>query len=211
MNNMPRNYQIARTPKDGLEPVRKPSVLDIAWAAGIYEGEGSCNTAVGHKSAFTVQVTQKDPEFLYKLRDLFGGSVKGYNNGGFWINHWRVSGNKARAFLGAIYPMLTSRRKEQIDATGARKFLNDTAHLISIGRESAECAIYSSLWVWMQQKEIESRKLAKEHKTKRVNKHYADKSSDKVWMEKRRLATAKWRAEKKQKQLLNVVEMKKTA
>lgn len=157
-------------------------------------------------------MTQKDPEFLYKLRDIFGGSVKGYDNGGFWINHWRVSGNKARAFLGSIYPMLTARRKEQIDATGARGFLNDTAHLISVERKSEECPIYRSLWDWMDEREVESRKLAKEHKTKRVNKHYADKSQDKVWMEKRRLATAKWREEKKKKeQLLNVVEMKKTA
>jgi hypothetical protein len=209
---MKRDYQIARTAKEGLEPVRKPTELDIAWAAGIYEGEGSCNTTVKHKTAFTVQITQKDPEFLYRLRDLFGGSVKGYDNGGFWIHHWRTSGNKARTFLGSIYPFLTVRRKAQIDATGARYFLNDAAHLISAQRTSVECPIYSSLWKWIEEKEVESRKQAKEYKTKRMNQHYADKSKDKVWMEKRRLATAKWRAEKKNKeQQSNVLEMKKIA
>lgn len=212
MTKMPRDYQIARTAKDGLEPVKKPTELDIAWAAGIYEGEGSCNTPTKHKSAFTVQITQKDPEFLYKLRDLFGGSVKGYDNGGFWIHHWRTSGNKGRAFLGAIYPFLTVRRKSQIDATGARIFLNDAAHLVATPRISPECQIYSSLWTWIEQKEVESRKQAKEHKTKRMDKHYADKSKDQAWMEKRRLATARWRAENKIKeQQSNVLEMKKIA
>jgi hypothetical protein len=207
---MQRDYQIARVAKDGLDPVRKPTELDIAWAAGIYEGEGSCNTAVKHKSAFTVQITQKDPEFLYKLRDLFGGSVKGYDNGGFWIHHWRTSGNKARVFLGSIYPFLTVRRKTQIDATGARYFLNDAAHLISAQRTSPECPIYSSLWEWIEQKEVESRKQAKEFKTKRMNQHYAENSKNPDFMEKRRQWTAAWRARKKQEQQ-NVVEMKKIA
>jgi hypothetical protein len=209
---MPRDYKIARNPKDGLEPVRKPTELEIAWAAGIYEGEGSCNTTAKRSNTFSVQVTQKDPELLYKMRDLFGGSVKEYNNGGFMIHHWRTSGNKGRVFLACIYPFLTARRKAQIDATGARTFLDDVSDLIAVERQSAECAIYRSLWDRIEQKEVESRKLAKEFKTKRMTEHYAQNSSNPEFMEKRRQWTAAWRARKKQeKQLLNVVEMKKIA
>ena len=53
----------------GLPPTKSPSLLDIAWAAGIVEGEGSFGGK--KRSTVTVQVCQKEPEILHKLRDFF--------------------------------------------------------------------------------------------------------------------------------------------
>ena len=57
-----------------LEPTKVPSELDIAWAAGVYEGEGSICEPTPTASA-RIAVAQKDTEILYRLRDWFGGSV----------------------------------------------------------------------------------------------------------------------------------------
>jgi hypothetical protein len=207
-----RDYKIVRNQKGGLEPIRVPSILEVAWAAGIYEGEGSCITSDKKKNAFSVMIAQKDPELLYRLRDMFGGSVKPYMNGGFSINHWRVSGNYGRVFLALIFPYLTARRKAQIEATGAKWFLDEVSQLMYTDRASQPCDINASLWKWLEERAVDSRKKAKVHKKTRQDQFYLDHKNDSAWMEKRRLAVAKWRAKKKSKeQLLNVVEFKKIA
>jgi len=126
-----------RENKPGLEPIKVPTAIDVAWAAGIYEGEGTCSIKGGSsgKGSYSTTVSQKDPELLYRLRDLFGGSVNLYKVGTkrkFEVHHWLVSGDKARGFLAAIYPFLTCRRKAQIDATNARFFLEYASDLLRI-------------------------------------------------------------------------------
>ena len=111
-----------------LEPTEVPTTLDIAFFAGFYEGEGSVWTRKGY-NALTVYVPQKEPELLYKMRNFWGGSVRFIVNRGTkasptfegydsWKNplyRWQISGDRARAFLRAIYPFLSSRRREAID------------------------------------------------------------------------------------------------
>lgn len=208
---MKRRYDIVRRDKPGLDANRIPTNLDVAWAAGIYEGEGSC-IAPGKSHSFSVQVSQKDPELLYRLRDLFGGTVKPYMNGGFSIYHYKACGDRGRVFLAAIYPYLTVRRKAQIDATRAKLFLDECADIINMSRPSHECPIVAALWVRIGEYVEQQRKKAKAHKVERHNKYYEDNKDNPEWMEKRRLATAKWRSEKKlQGQQPNVLEMKKIA
>lgn len=122
---------IRTTYRRDLEPTKTPSCLDIAWAAGIYEGEGSCVRGGNGKRSFVASVPQKDPEILYRLRDMFGGSVKEYANTGtnvcsgpVTIHAWRICGDRCRIFLAVIYSYLTARRKAQIDATPVRVFLD---------------------------------------------------------------------------------------
>jgi hypothetical protein len=108
-----------------LDPTTIPSPIDIAWAAGFYEGEGSCQ---GYKKrSLVAHVCQKDPESLYRLRDLFGGSVNEYANPGMsgkgTIFKWVAGGDKARLFLALIYPFLTARRKSQVDKSRALEFM----------------------------------------------------------------------------------------
>lgn len=97
--------------KPGLEAKRTPTVADIAWAAGIFEGEGSV-ASVGGARAY---VGQKDRWILERLRDLFGGTISLARNQKYAAEYWswHISGTRARGFLMTIFGFLSPRRKEQ--------------------------------------------------------------------------------------------------
>lgn len=107
--------------KPGVEAREHPTVRLIAWAAGIYEGEGTCyGDAHGTIHA---QVVQKDPWLIERFRDLFGGAVypkatpaeiMGRPSPTRSIWAWRASGARARGFLMTIYIFMSPRRKAQI-------------------------------------------------------------------------------------------------
>lgn len=108
-----------------LDATTVPTELDIAYAAGFYDGEGTCYAKCGKYAQ--ARVFQKDPEMLYKFRDFFGGNVRpvaghaarGINGGPLF--EWAVTGTRAKEFLRKIYPFVSSRRKQQIDATNFRE------------------------------------------------------------------------------------------
>lgn len=109
-----------------LDATKVPSVIDIAWSAGIYEGEGTCRNCGNTKRGIAVQVVQKDPEILYRLRDWFGGSV-GYAHSRTrkmddQIHVWSACGDRARIFLALTYGFLSARRKHQVDAIRAFEY-----------------------------------------------------------------------------------------
>jgi len=79
------------------------SIRDIAWAAGIYEGEGNF-------TGKTVRVVQKDSWLVYELQRIFGGKVKQYNG----YHQWTMHGWKCRGFILTIFTFLSPRRKAQI-------------------------------------------------------------------------------------------------
>ena len=107
-----------------------PTTLDIAWAAGIFDGEGSCSSIKnpdGTLKTQQVSVGQKDRWMCDRLRDLFGGYVSdhGIRHWDHWIgkkNHrgthagysWHIHGPRARGFLMTIYKFLSPRRQDQI-------------------------------------------------------------------------------------------------
>lgn len=109
-----------------LDPTKTPTAIDIAWAAGVYEGEGHCRNR--SKNGFLVQVVQKDTEILVRLRDWFGGTISVCSAKSRpperTVHAWQLCGNRARFFIARIYPMLSSRRKVQVDDTRALQFLN---------------------------------------------------------------------------------------
>lgn len=106
-----------------LKAQAHPTVMDIAWAAGIYEGEGCCwlrprskDYRTNHLPAIC-SVGQKEPWLTNRLLDLFGGSVACYTNKrGETQNYWRCSGARARGFLMTIYNFLSPHRKLHIRA-----------------------------------------------------------------------------------------------
>ena len=100
-----------------LLPTKHPTTLDIAWAAGIYEGEGTCDLG---STAHTC-ISQKDREILDRLRALFGGKITAKISktpGGRVTDEpiylWQMSGALARGFLMTIYTFLSARRKTQV-------------------------------------------------------------------------------------------------
>lgn len=91
-----------------------PTEIEIAWAAGIYEGEGNVVVPTRTNRSLVAVVTQKDPWILRKLHMLFSGHVSSFTTDGKTYHRWRACGNDGRNFLLAIYHFLSPRRKEQV-------------------------------------------------------------------------------------------------
>ena len=92
--------------------IRSPSIKDLHWAAGVFEGEGNSIYAASSERAC---VSQKDPELLYRFQKLFGGTVQAVKKGA--MHCWVASGSRARGFLMTMYPLLTKRRQQQVRNT----------------------------------------------------------------------------------------------
>lgn len=116
--------------------VEKPTMLDIAWAAGIFEGEGHVSVS---GTSLKVAVTQKDDWLPCRLRDLFGGLI--YKHKARPINEWVVSGPRARGFIFTIFAFLSPRRKEQ-----TRKALNGSAKCISRSERLRQLRRKGTIW-----------------------------------------------------------------
>lgn len=90
----------------------------IAWAAGIFEGEGTI--CISKETTFKyIGVTSTDYDVLERLKLNFGGKI--YSNGPKKKSHWkdafiwRLNQEDSIKFLDLIYEYLLSRRKERCD------------------------------------------------------------------------------------------------
>lgn len=111
-----QNKRLGREHPATPKAKKHPTTLDIAWAAGIYEGEGSCINPGGYG---TIHVTQKERWLLDKMQELFGGSIRTYvkTRGayvGYACSQWSISGARARGFALTIYKFLSPHRQERI-------------------------------------------------------------------------------------------------
>ena len=97
-------------------PVEHPTTLDIAWAAGIFEGEGYVGVPFAKYGPRhpIVSVVQKDEWLTERLRILFGGTNKRYGKDRRIYSYWRLTGARATGFLMTIYKFLSPRRQQQI-------------------------------------------------------------------------------------------------
>lgn len=80
------------------------------WAAGIYEGEGTCYP--DKRGYFRLTVGQMDSWLPMKLQSFFGGKVYEARKG-FYV--WCLGGEAACAFLEQVRPVLSPRRRQQFD------------------------------------------------------------------------------------------------
>jgi hypothetical protein len=210
-----REYTIVRKDRAGYDATKVPTAIDVAWAAGIYEGEGSCGKAGHNGKSFNVCVPQKYPELLYRLKDLFGGRVTLYENGvgkggKFQVYHWSICGDRARVFLGCIYPFLTARRKAQIESTSANDFLEYVEDLLHPVFGSDLYKIHESLWERVRQNIEIQRKKAKEHRKKMLAAYELSRANDQEYKEKKRDAQRRRRKLAKE-QKLHLVEVQNSA
>src|SRR5881409_2724264 len=101
-----------------------PTIRDVAWAAGFLDGEGHFGTTtVNRNGCNTQQITarQNEREPLDQMARLFGGRVayvsqrsnKLARAPGIWS--WGVYGGRARGLMLTLYPLLTARRKLQVE------------------------------------------------------------------------------------------------
>lgn len=106
-----------------LAPTLHPTIVDIAWAAGVYEGEGAVLLRSGKiqygDSRPIVSVCQKDEWLPQRLQSLFGGGITHYrhkrgNGAGNYYFYWRLAGVRGVGFLMTIYGLLSPRRQGQI-------------------------------------------------------------------------------------------------
>lgn len=200
--------------KTGFDATLKPTAIDIAWAAGIYEGEGSCvasgeKASDGSRRSFAVNVPQKDPEILYKLCGLFGGRISLFNvksRTRFPIYHWVNCGDRARAFLTAIYPFLTAKRKAQINATRVSIFLEEAQEFLVLPVVDVPCQRYEAICATVQNFTGVRRAAADKKRYEYLKNYYQQPD----YKEKNRLKKYESRKLKKE-QSLKVVEIKKTA
>jgi hypothetical protein len=93
-------------------PSKRPTLDDIAWIAGVIEGEGSFGWS-------TISVPQKDPEILDRIQALVGGRVGGpYPNRKpsgepSEIYRWWATGERGRGIARTVFHYLSTRRREQ--------------------------------------------------------------------------------------------------
>lgn len=98
-------------------------MTEIAWAAGIYEGEGTCymqRRAKGTRSDIaTLKVVMTDEDIVRRFGAVVGvGSISGPHADKRKASYkptWRyiVHGTRARAVLEMFFPWLGERRKAQ--------------------------------------------------------------------------------------------------
>lgn len=111
----------------------------IAWAAGIYEGEGTTTRET------PINIVQKNTWILYKLESLFGGRVS------FRINRmdkktlyvYTLHGEAGRNLLKLFIPYLSPWRIKQIEDNMVLDFYNLETHCRN-GHERSRRTTYIS-------------------------------------------------------------------
>lgn len=93
--------------------IRRPTMRNLAWAAGFLEGEGSFHQAARGRSTIA-SAAQVNGEPVQQLMALFGGSAKQYplRDGLIW--KWSAHGARARGIAMTLFPLMSARRQEQI-------------------------------------------------------------------------------------------------
>lgn len=104
-----------RFQKSAVAATVRPSIADLAWAAGFLEGEGNFgvnNRKLGSSASQVVRATQKNLEPLYKIQSILGGVVKPLRKDGY--GEWRTYGVRARGIMMTLYHFLSARKRSDI-------------------------------------------------------------------------------------------------
>lgn len=93
------------------------STLDIAWAAGFLEGEGSFLYYKGTSPSVTAAQNQKEP--LDRLVKLFGGHLwlkppTGFSKLPIWT--WKLPARRSMEVAMTLYVLMSPKRQEQIES-----------------------------------------------------------------------------------------------
>ena len=94
------------------------TVRELAWAAGLIEGEGNFGVRRrGNSISLVVQVSMTDYDVLLKLQEILGGQVTGpyiHREGNIKPN-WHISRACRAAAVGmTLYTFFGERRQQQV-------------------------------------------------------------------------------------------------
>jgi hypothetical protein len=96
---------------------RVDSVVETAWAAGFFDGEGT--SSYSPTSGVTrIQISQKEPELLHRFAAAVGhGSVHGpYRNGKGYVYQYRLSRRQeVRDVMAQLWPFLGTAKRQQAE------------------------------------------------------------------------------------------------
>lgn len=99
--------------------------LQVAWAAGLFEGEGTIYKRKGR--GVKIRVSMTDKEVVDKFAGIFGISVyRRCHAYGKSKEQWEAvteSKTKVNEIVCQMYPFLCRRRREQIENVLGRAFL----------------------------------------------------------------------------------------
>jgi hypothetical protein len=102
-------------------PRDTPTALEIAYAAGFFEGEGSVGFhGRADRGSFRVTIGQKQAWPLELVQRFFGGSLAWREHRGFGIFVLEMNGRLAQDFIAAIEVWLSPRRLDQVETARAR-------------------------------------------------------------------------------------------
>src|SRR5260221_2107931 len=100
----------------------------LAWAAGIVDGEGCIFIGAGVSLRVRVGVTNTDIRMIERLKELFGGNAayrrrndRNPNHKNIW--DWEVAAKKAEACLKEVLPYLVCKRDQAELALLARSYV----------------------------------------------------------------------------------------
>lgn len=91
-----------------------PTDTELAYIAGVLDGEGYIGVYGEKHHVLTVGVKMCDPEAIGAIVDAFGGTNSGYENQFAYVFRWIVANRRAYDFLKAIRPFLRV-KAEQAD------------------------------------------------------------------------------------------------
>ena len=111
--------------------------VDLAWSAGIFDGEGCVVLATrkyAHRTGYALRLTVANTDVrmlkrlkqIFKVGHLYTHKRKNVVRRDCWI--WLLSGNNARNFLALVYPYLVTKRAQAKLAIQSGKHLLTTNH-----------------------------------------------------------------------------------
>ena len=119
--------------------------LELAWAAGLFDGEGHTGVQKQKKQNKVyvyplVQVVQADREVLDRFATAVGvgsvyGPFKAYGTQSKPTYHYRVTGKKARVVIDRLTPYLGTVKRlqaQRVLATGESECLSSPSELLSV-------------------------------------------------------------------------------
>jgi len=127
-------------------PARKPTLEEIYWIAGVFEGEGTFSSG-------QIRIVQKDREILDQVRRMVGGRVRPYIstgaiNGPTPMFVWYATGPRGRGIARTVFHLLSTRRRLQ-----ARIFLRISRFEEPLRLDPADPT--RLLWDWAPEEELD--------------------------------------------------------